>query len=175
MRGPPLLLFLLHARRPHFSTAAYHSLRRFASVFACFLLRLHVCELYTCVPAVSVSAPPCVVCLSLFLSSRLSCPFLSPSISSHLLYHDSFVAYYITIIYLPSSLYPLALSQITLLFALASPRPKFRPLQKQVLGIDEGQFFPDIVPFCEDMANAGKLVIVAALDGTFQRKVCSSV
>jgi thymidine kinase len=40
-----------------------------------------------------------------------------------------------------------------------------------VLGIDEGQFFPDIVSFCEDMANAGKLVIVAALDGTFQRKV----
>lgn len=45
----------------------------------------------------------------------------------------------------------------------------FHPLQ--VLGIDEGQFFPDIVSFCEDMANAGKLVIVAALDGTFQRKV----
>ena len=40
-----------------------------------------------------------------------------------------------------------------------------------MLGIDEGQFFPDIVPFCEEMANAGKLVIVAALDGTFQRKV----
>ena len=33
--------------------------------------------------------------------------------------------------------------------------------------------FPDIVEFCEEMANAGKTVIVAALDGTFQRKVCS--
>lgn len=31
--------------------------------------------------------------------------------------------------------------------------------------------FPDVVEFCEDMANAGKTVIVAALDGTFQRKV----
>ena len=60
-----------------------------------------------------------------------------------------------------------------------------------VIGIDEGQFvstnacsfgsvtshlfpssqFPDIVEFCEDMANEGKTIIVAALDGTFQRKV----
>ncbi|XP_059938019.1 thymidine kinase, cytosolic isoform X3 [Mesoplodon densirostris] len=40
-----------------------------------------------------------------------------------------------------------------------------------VIGIDEGQFFPDIVEFSETMANAGKTVIVAALDGTFQRKV----
>ena len=31
--------------------------------------------------------------------------------------------------------------------------------------------FPDIVQFCEEMANLGKTVIVAALDGTFQRKV----
>ncbi|XP_028912821.1 thymidine kinase, cytosolic isoform X3 [Ornithorhynchus anatinus] len=40
-----------------------------------------------------------------------------------------------------------------------------------VIGIDEGQFFPDTVEFSEAMANAGKTVIVAALDGTFQRKV----
>jgi len=39
-----------------------------------------------------------------------------------------------------------------------------------VVGIDEGQFFPDIVEFAERMANLGKTVIVAALDGTFQRK-----
>ena len=31
--------------------------------------------------------------------------------------------------------------------------------------------FPDIVEFCEELANDGKTVIVAALDGTFQRKV----
>ncbi|XP_042589403.1 thymidine kinase, cytosolic-like [Cyprinus carpio] len=30
--------------------------------------------------------------------------------------------------------------------------------------------FPDTVEFCEEMANMGKTIIVAALDGTFQRK-----
>jgi len=40
----------------------------------------------------------------------------------------------------------------------------------QVIGIDEGQFFPDLIEFCESMANLGKIVVVAALDGTFQRK-----
>lgn len=58
-----------------------------------------------------------------------------------------------------------------------------------MIGVDEGQFvrpfalvycyiikysrfqFPDTVEFCEAMANKGKTVIVAALDGTFQREV----
>ncbi|XP_029783941.1 thymidine kinase, cytosolic isoform X1 [Suricata suricatta] len=44
-----------------------------------------------------------------------------------------------------------------------------------VVGIDEGQFFPDIVEFSETMANAGKTVIVAALDGTFQRKAFGTI
>lgn len=44
-----------------------------------------------------------------------------------------------------------------------------------VIGIDEGQFFPDIVDFCEDMANRSKTVMVAALDGTFQRKAFASI
>ncbi|KAK2112168.1 hypothetical protein P7K49_011915 [Saguinus oedipus] len=35
--------------------------------------------------------------------------------------------------------------------------------------------FPDIVEFCEAMANAGKTVIVAALDGTFQRKAFGTI
>ena len=39
-----------------------------------------------------------------------------------------------------------------------------------VIGIDEGQFFPDICKFAEKWANMGKIVIVAALDATFQRK-----
>ena len=39
-----------------------------------------------------------------------------------------------------------------------------------VIGIDEGQFFPDVVDWAESMANMGKVVVVAALDGTFQRK-----
>ncbi|XP_038633212.1 thymidine kinase, cytosolic isoform X2 [Scyliorhinus canicula] len=43
--------------------------------------------------------------------------------------------------------------------------------KSSVIGIDEGQFFPDCVEFAEEMANRGKTVIVAALDGTFQRRV----
>jgi thymidine kinase len=30
--------------------------------------------------------------------------------------------------------------------------------------------FTDIVEFCEELANKGKTIIVAALDGTFQRQ-----
>nr|XP_056719974.1 thymidine kinase, cytosolic [Euleptes europaea] len=48
-------------------------------------------------------------------------------------------------------------------------------LSSAVIGIDEGQFFPDIVEFSEAMANAGKTVIVAALDGTFQRKAFGNI
>eukprot|EP00742_Colponemidia_sp_Colp-10_P009141 GILJ01009943.1.p1 GENE.GILJ01009943.1~~GILJ01009943.1.p1 ORF type:complete len:253 (+),score=26.85 GILJ01009943.1:28-759(+) len=44
-----------------------------------------------------------------------------------------------------------------------------------IIGIDEGQFFPDLVEMCEKFANRGKTVIVAALDGTFQRKAFGSV
>ena len=40
----------------------------------------------------------------------------------------------------------------------------------QVVGVDEGQFFPDLVEFCDSMANAGKQVVVAALDGDFLRQ-----
>ena len=39
-----------------------------------------------------------------------------------------------------------------------------------VVGIDEGQFFEDIVEFSEELANAGKIVIISALDSTFERK-----
>jgi len=39
-----------------------------------------------------------------------------------------------------------------------------------VIGIDEGQFFPDVVSFAEQMADKGKIIIIAALDGDFQRK-----
>lgn len=48
-------------------------------------------------------------------------------------------------------------------------------LQNAVIGIDEGQFFPDVVEFSEEMANLGKTIIVAALDGTFQRKPFGSI
>ena len=39
-----------------------------------------------------------------------------------------------------------------------------------VVGVDEAQFFPDIVEFAEHLANSGKTVIVAGLDGDFRRK-----
>ncbi|EAY18496.1 ThyB, putative [Trichomonas vaginalis G3] len=48
-------------------------------------------------------------------------------------------------------------------------------LAYETIGIDEGQFFPDVVEFSEKLANYGKTVIVAALDGTFQRKPFGSV
>eukprot|EP00762_Andalucia_godoyi_P000692 ANDGO_05408.mRNA.1 Thymidine kinase len=44
-----------------------------------------------------------------------------------------------------------------------------------VIGIDEGQFFPDLVPFCEKHANAGRTIIISALDATFQRKAFPNV
>lgn len=48
-------------------------------------------------------------------------------------------------------------------------------LKHDCLGIDEGQFYPDLVDFCDKMANMGKIVIVSALDGTFQRKPFNDV
>lgn len=41
----------------------------------------------------------------------------------------------------------------------------------QVIAIDEAQFFPDLVTFCTQAADHdGKVVLVAGLDGDFQRK-----
>ena len=44
-----------------------------------------------------------------------------------------------------------------------------------VIAVDEGQFFPDLVEFCEAAAETGKTVLVAALDGTYQRKGFSNI
>lgn len=38
-----------------------------------------------------------------------------------------------------------------------------------VIGIDEGQFFSDIVDFADNAANNGKIVIISCLDGDSQR------
>ncbi|XP_076048087.1 thymidine kinase, cytosolic-like isoform X2 [Oratosquilla oratoria] len=46
---------------------------------------------------------------------------------------------------------------------------KEKAMQCSVIGIDEGQFFPDTVEFAEEMANKGKIIVVAALDGTYMR------
>ena len=39
-----------------------------------------------------------------------------------------------------------------------------------MIGLDEGQFFTDVVEFAENLANIGKTVVIAALDGTYQRQ-----
>ena len=37
-----------------------------------------------------------------------------------------------------------------------------------VIGIDEGQFFSDLVEVCEELALMGKIVLIAALNGDFR-------
>lgn len=44
-----------------------------------------------------------------------------------------------------------------------------------VLGIDEGQFYNDVVEFCEMASQAGKIVIVSALGGTSNRVGFNSI
>ncbi len=39
-----------------------------------------------------------------------------------------------------------------------------------VVGIDEGQFYPDVVEMSELFASQGKKVVISALDGDFRRK-----
>ncbi|QRI42827.1 thymidine kinase [Cheloniid poxvirus 1] len=45
----------------------------------------------------------------------------------------------------------------------------------EVIGIDEGQFFDDIAEFSEIMANKGKIIIIAALNGDFRRELFGNV
>lgn len=41
-------------------------------------------------------------------------------------------------------------------------------LPVDVVGVDEAQFFPDLVEFCAEAAHAGARVVVAGLDGDFR-------
>jgi thymidine kinase len=43
-------------------------------------------------------------------------------------------------------------------------------ITEPVVGIDEGQFFPDLAECSERWANEGRVVIIAALDGDFSRR-----
>lgn len=43
-------------------------------------------------------------------------------------------------------------------------------LEYDVIGVDEGQFFPDVWEFCSEMRNLGKIVIVSALDMNWMRE-----
>ena len=48
-------------------------------------------------------------------------------------------------------------------------RDSMETLKKyDVIGIDEGQFFPDLVEICEELASFKKTVIIAALNGDFR-------
>jgi thymidine kinase len=44
-----------------------------------------------------------------------------------------------------------------------------------VVGIDEGQFFPDIVAESDRLASLGKFVVIAYLDSTFEKKPFGSI
>lgn len=43
-------------------------------------------------------------------------------------------------------------------------------MKHDVIGVDEGQFYPDLLEVVQRLADAGKKVIVSALDGDFRRK-----
>lgn len=43
-------------------------------------------------------------------------------------------------------------------------------IPEDVVGVDEGQFYPDLAAQCEAWAQQGKRVIIAALDGDFNRQ-----
>jgi thymidine kinase len=53
--------------------------------------------------------------------------------------------------------------------ALAEAAEEVERGDYQVIGVDEGQFYADLVPQCEAWAAAGRRVVVAALDGDFRR------
>jgi thymidine kinase len=43
-------------------------------------------------------------------------------------------------------------------------------IKYKCIGIDDGQFFEDIIKFSTKMANLGKIIIIAALDGNYLKK-----
>lgn len=47
---------------------------------------------------------------------------------------------------------------------------KERLMNYDVIGIDEGQFYPDLCEEVEELANMGKIVIISALSGNFKRE-----
>ncbi|KAL3093213.1 hypothetical protein niasHT_022663 [Heterodera trifolii] len=52
----------------------------------------------------------------------------------------------------------------------------FEELNKfDVIGIDEGQFFKDIVKYAQELANTGKTVIIAALNGDYRQEPFQNV
>lgn len=63
-------------------------------------------------------------------------------------------------------------------FTVARLMPLLDALTKsffQVICIDEGQFYPDLVEFCEQLANVGKHVIIAGLSGDYKREMFTTI
>ena len=48
-------------------------------------------------------------------------------------------------------------------------------IKYDVIGIDEGQFFPDLVEVCDELCKAGKIVVVSALSGNFKMEPFQNV
>ena len=48
-------------------------------------------------------------------------------------------------------------------------------LKHEVIGIDEGQFFPDLAEICEELANKGKHIVISALNANFKRECFPSI
>jgi len=48
-------------------------------------------------------------------------------------------------------------------------------LKHEVIGIDEGQFFPDLAEVCEELANCGKHIVISALKATFKREAFPTI
>ena len=48
-------------------------------------------------------------------------------------------------------------------------------LAADIVGVDEGQFFPDVIEFAEELANKGKVVIIACLDSDYRRDPFGSI
>lgn len=44
-----------------------------------------------------------------------------------------------------------------------------------VIGVDEGQFYPDLIEVVEELANIGKTVIISCLSGNFKREPFEAV
>eukprot|EP00898_Chlorokybus_atmophyticus_P000078 jgi/Chlat1/1070/Chrsp110S01577 len=62
-----------------------------------------------------------------------------------------------------------ALPSLTLL-------PRSHYAEAEVIGIDEAQFFPDLLDFCRLAADYdGKRLVVAGLDGDFQRRIFGAI
>jgi len=47
--------------------------------------------------------------------------------------------------------------------------------QHEVIGIDEGQFFPDLAQVCEELANMGKHIVISALNANYKREAFESI